>query len=357
MIADATGTNTGARHEPYMPTSSPSLLLAATCALGACHIDSNVGVAGNPTDDAGTDGQPDPTADADPDVAGTWRIQEVFGEYAPRDIWGSAANDAWVVGTGGALLHWDGTGFFGSVAPSTLVNLDGVWVANSAVAYAVGDTSTGTDHVWQWNGTAWSAKTTPADGAMTGIWGLAGSTIQTWSVGHAFNFQYQASPDQPWVRKSGMGTPYLSEDVWTSGLDDNVWLVGLTGITKFDRTTEQFTTQPVAGRFRGVHGNAANDVWAVGEDGAIAHWDGNAWALVASNVTTHLRAVWASSATNAWAVGDDATIVRWDGTAWAQVAHGLATTDDLHGIWGASGSNVFAVGGQQTSGVVLRYSP
>jgi hypothetical protein len=50
----------------------------------------------------------------------------------------------------------------------------------------------------------------------------------------------------------------------------------------------------VSGSFGDVWGSSASDVWAVGQDGAIAHWDGAAWSSSNSGTTSSLYAVWGS---------------------------------------------------------------
>lgn len=92
-----------------------------------------------------------------------------------------------------------------------------------------------------------------------------------------------------------------------------------------------------------VSGTAANDVWAVGWNGAvenqhratIQHWNGTAWSLVPAPVIGNtsqyvvLTAVTALASNNAWAAGIyrdsvDATIshpvtLHWNGTSWSVV--------------------------------------
>ena len=60
---------------------------------------------------------------------------------------------------------------------------------------------------------------------------------------------------------------------------------------------------------RGVWGDSASDVFAVGHDGTIIHYDGSAWAPMISNTTEDLNGVWETSSV-AFAVGDNGTILR-----------------------------------------------
>jgi hypothetical protein len=54
-------------------------------------------------------------------------------------VWGSAPNDAWIVGgnSGVTLLHWDGTAWSIAISP-TLGLLEGVWGSGPDDVWAVG---------------------------------------------------------------------------------------------------------------------------------------------------------------------------------------------------------------------------
>ena len=96
-------------------------------------------------------------------------------------------------------------------------------------------------------------------------------------------------------------------------------------------------------------GSAPNDVFAVGAQGTILHYDGATWTAMISPTTRFLRAVWGSSGTDVIAVGGGGTIVRFDGTSWTAQTSG--TTETLRGVWGAPETpapGVFAVGNTGT---------
>lgn len=100
---------------------------------------------------------------------------------------------------------------------------------------------------------------------------------------------------------------------------------------------------------KNVWGFSSNDVYAVGSDGIIVHYNGSAWTKMTSNTTRNLLAIWGSSAINVLAVGDDGTIYQYNGTNWLN--RGTDTPYNLNAIWGASESDIFIVG---ESGVILR---
>jgi len=66
-------------------------------------------------------------------------------------------------------------------------------------------------------------------------------------------------------------------------------------------------------------GSAPNDVWAVGDSGAIIHRTGSDWNVSRSNVIVPLRGIWGSAADDVWVVGDGGVILNWDGQSWQQV--------------------------------------
>jgi len=94
-----------------------------------------------------------------------------------------------------------------------------------------------------------------------------------------------------------------------------------------------------------VWGSSASDVFTVGDDGVILHYDGNpegTWVKMDSGTTENLRDIWGSSATDVFAVVSSSTIIHYDGSTWSEMA--IGTGYYLRGIWGSSASDVFAVG-------------
>ena len=59
-----------------------------------------------------------------------------------------------------------------------------------------------------------------------------------------------------------------------------------------------------------ICGRAHDDLWAAGAGGALLHWDGRAWASLASGTTIWLHGLWQSDGDEVWTVGDDAAVLR-----------------------------------------------
>jgi hypothetical protein len=102
---------------------------------------------------------------------------------------------------------------------------------------------------------------------------------------------------------------------------------------------------------RSIWGSSATDVFTVGENGTILHYNGSSWSAMTSGTTQLLRSIWGSSATDVFTVGENGTILHYNGSSWSAVASG--TKNNLYGVWGSSGSDVYAVG---ENGTILNYN-
>lgn len=113
----------------------------------------------------------------------------------------------------------------------------------------------------------------------------------------------------------------------------------------------------------GIWGRARDDVWAVGGDGdaisgspTILHWDGERWdeleipELARDGVRAFFK-VWGTGPDDVYAVGQNGAIVRWNGER--LVDESPDTRKDLISIWGNSG-RIAAVGGRGNGVVAIR---
>src|SRR5258708_7913400 len=165
-----------------------------------------------------------------------------------------------------------------------------------------------------------------------------------------------------------------STNVWAVGSTDDAYL-GQTLIEHWDGASWSLVPSPspsgaTNSYLAGVHGDAANDVWAVGyanypaatpgvtvAQTLIEHWNGTAWSIVPSpNFSTtladQLTSVTTIANNNAWAVGktqtlpyyqDHTLILHWDGASWT-IDSSFSTSGGLFGISATSASDVWAVG-------------
>lgn len=105
------------------------------------------------------------------------------------------------------------------------------------------------------------------------------------------------------------------------------------------------------GTLTNIWGTSYSDVFAVGSDGTIEHYNGISWSSTDSGTSENLFDVWGSSPTNVYAVGSDGTILHYDSTSWNSMD--INTSEDIFGVWGTAESNVFTVG---SNGTIQRYN-
>ena len=114
-----------------------------------------------------------------------------------------------------------------------------------------------------------------------------------------------------------------------------------------------------------VHGFSANDVWAAGEKGSIAHWDGTKITVVTNLITATLAGLWGSSSSDLWAVGgtlgnepgENDVILHCTGScdqagSWKKIDPPMKTNLAYFKIWGAAANDIYLVG---LGGLIAHY--
>jgi photosystem II stability/assembly factor-like uncharacterized protein len=106
----------------------------------------------------------------------------------------------------------------------------------------------------------------------------------------------------------------------------------------------------------GLWGTSGDNVYAVGDNGTILHWDGTSWSAVPSNTGEVLRKIWGASNTNIYAVGNNRTIVYYNGNTWTpwqfDASPDVPSEARFINVWGSSEDNVFVVG---SHGVIVHW--
>ncbi len=196
------------------------------------------------------------------------------------------------------------------------------------------------------------------------VWGNMGVVGRTWGVGP--NDIWKCSgPDQmsrfngtTWNPMSIPVTTFACRGLWGTSMDD-VFAVGSDGVVlHFNSTEWEDQTGATSSNLLGVWGSSPDNVFAVGIDGTIIHYDGTQWVTRNSGTTTDvLSGVWGSSANDIYVVGGvtgvSSTVLHSsDGINWAPAAGAPAAGEFLRRAWGSSSTDVFAIG---NAGTILRY--
>jgi len=238
-----------------------------------------------------------PNAETDPTTV-TWTHSTLASAKTFTGIYGTDANNVWVVGTTtaggnpGGVWYWNGSSWSGPTTPTGAKNLVSVHALDATHVWAVGaNTAAGNlGTVWLWNGTSWSSGTQLASAkTVTDIFPLDATHV--WAVGTN-------------TAAGNLGTVWFSSNGTTFGSG---------------------TTISNAKTLTAVSGTDATHVWVVGQNTASGNygtawmWDGSSWSTTGQTMPASAPALNdvfavpnASSGTpTVSAVGLNSTIVRY----------------------------------------------
>ena len=202
--------------------------------------------------------------------------------------------------------------------------------------YAVGLQGT----IAHWNGLLWrSVGGAGTDVTWYGVYG-AGDSLALVGTGG----QIKLSVDGQIVEIESPTATTL-RDVYTA--DGTVyWAVGDGGVivTGTGEVWSLASTPPLKGNFFGVHGNAADNIYAVGEAGQVMHYDGVAWSTVSgipsSVAMLDLKTVWVDYAGIVTITGKDGLILQGNKTDGFTHFGNLVIGGSLDGSWGVDGERI-----------------
>lgn len=256
-----------------------------------------------------------------------WSLLPAGSTNQLNAVWGTSASDVWIAGAAGTLLHWNGTALT-PVASGTSVELLGLGGTSAADAWAVGSSG----KILHWNGTAWSSAPTGLYSVLRAVW--ASSAADAWAVGDdGVVLRWNGTS---WVSVATGITESL-ESVWGSSATD-VWAVGSQGSTlHWDGAQGTLTTGASDGDAC-VWGTSASHVWRVFSS-SIEHWTGTAWSLT-NGPGFVIQAMWGSGPSDVWGVGDRGAVAHWDGLAWTGWPR-FYTRGPGGGLWGTSATDLW----------------
>ncbi|MBN2571859.1 MAG: hypothetical protein JXA68_06995 [Ignavibacteriales bacterium] len=138
--------------------------------------------------------------------------------------------------------------------------------------------------------------------------------------------------------------------------ENNIWAVGsnliLTQfyalIAHYDGSTwKTVYIDKTSKTLMGVWGSSPNDIFAVGFEGTILHYDGVSWTKMESNTTANLVDVWGFAPNDVYAcsemdVPEKTTLLHYDGTEWESILDSMVTEPgSISSVWGTSSENVY----------------
>jgi hypothetical protein len=252
-------------------------------------------------------------------------------------ISGSSSNDLWVLGNKTAF-YWDGTSWQTSsldiksfnptylMAPST----SELWVGN------------GTDVRRYFGGAGnWNYET------HTGVyWGSA--TAAGEAAFYASSYAVQHYVDGTYTSSTLTGQPGITA-LWNDN-SDSIWAVGNWGALRHYQagiwTNEQVGSTP---NLQDTWFQD-NNLYGCDINGGLWRWDGTTWASVSAPPSFYTRAIGGTSPEDLWVVGAAGTAAHFDGVNWT--VHDVGAEVELADVVALSPNDVWVAGG---AGVVSHY--
>jgi hypothetical protein len=108
---------------------------------------------------------------------------------------------------------------------------------------------------------------------------------------------------------------------------------------------------------RDIWGSSSSDVFAVGAEGTILHYNGNSWKSMDDNSTNGYYCIWGSSPSDVYAVTELLGVIyHYNGRGWSNDQR-VTLRATLLCIWGSSANDIFTGGNGffVAEGVILRY--
>lgn len=253
-----------------------------------------------------------------------WAPQSSGRTTALRGLSSADTKTAWATGANGAILRYSSD--TRAWAPVTLPGsplMYSIAAVSANEAYAVGAGGA----VFKWNGVSWGALNSGTGSDLYAVCsGGAGTAVAVGQNGIALRINGTT------VTSGSGGTASSLRGVWCVGASDT-FAVGDNGVVVRDSGTgfAAFAQPGTASSIGGIWGTSAGNFWlAAGADlyqysgGYTKHSPG----------VTGMRAIWGGRADDVYAVGDKGAVLRWSGASWTRVDSG--TPRDLYGVGGNS---------------------
>lgn len=271
-----------------------------------------------------------------------WTGYQTLSEFAEWNaLAGTASDDVWAVGgiqsswagNKAQSMHWDGSSW-SFVAMEWPPTLAAAWAFASDDVWAVGgDADSGESTVAHWDGLSWQFSALANSGYLNGVWGASSDEI--WAVGSGAGGAAGLSKAAVLRYEQGQWTPFKQVDqamlFGTWGLAQNdAWAWGSQGSGEalaLHWDGEDWTEVPVGvtGLVLDISGASPDDLWALvywcNPDnecgGRVLRWDGLVWTQVWESLDGAVNSMAFHNNSDVWVFGTYTTY-HWDGTSWAQ---------------------------------------
>jgi hypothetical protein len=230
----------------------------------------------------------------------TWALQPTpaGGLFTLSDVWGSSGTDVWATGApGDTLLHYNGTTWSIVTVSGTHGSTMGVSGNHNYDVFVVGNGGA----IIHYDGINWSPQTSGTTNDLMDVFAVRDSNV--FAVGRAGTILHWNGSF--WAAQAS-GTTNDLNAVWGSSGQD-VYAVGAAGtILHYNGTAWSPMTSGTRAVLNGVWGSSSCNVFVVGFGGTVLHFDGSVWAAEVSGTTEPLMDIWGFAGNRAYTIGGTA---------------------------------------------------
>jgi hypothetical protein len=201
--------------------------------------------------------------------------------------------------------------------------------------------------VHRFDGSTWSLLSTPSTGGLSCIFALSASDVFLCAGTQVLHYDGAAFTTLGSDLTGATGLDGLI-DLWAASRSD-VWVIGDDAIIgHYDGTAWRRT---LAGSpFKtSIWGSGPTDIYAL-DTFALVHFDGSAWNEVPLDAASGGSQVWGTSASDVWVLTDSSDLSHFDGASWQSSEVDLV--GDLAAVWGPASNDLWAAG---SAGAIAHY--
>jgi len=287
-------------------------------------------------------------------TGGSFAVNPVtpFNGASVSALRGTGATNMYALANSSAagLVKWDGSKWNAQIDWPNKNNsgANGLWVAGpSDVFVTVYDYNQSKPFVYRFNGSSYTSMgPTPGSGEnFYRMWGVGGNPVFMGSSQGIWRYDGTS-----WTKDTGPTVGKSLSQVWGTAPND-VWAASSNELYHFDGTSWTLATVDngvTVSSIQGLGGGKGPEVYmpSSAANGRILRYAGGncspkCWTSTdVPNVGTYFRAIWGPANDDLWAVGNNGVIFHYDGTTWTRSPYSKpnVTTGTLYGAYGTTGA-------------------
>ncbi|HEY6172716.1 MAG TPA: hypothetical protein VIX80_10700 [Candidatus Kapabacteria bacterium] len=186
----------------------------------------------------------------------------------------------------------------------------------------------------------WTEYTIPTESNLTGAYVASDNEIYVIGT-YLYRFN-GVSWNKVDVRQEGTGRPLAFPDFSMFGISSSdIWIVKYNILDHYIGNDIAIEYREYEG-IQACWGTSSSDMFFVGLNGMIVHFDGTTFTKMTSPTTKDLRSVWGTSHNDVWACGyntsnGETVLLHYDGNSWVEdevsVTKGVYATGGFNSVW------------------------